>query len=36
MVFPREADSDVLAQAVEGLRELAGEEQTGAESATGS
>ena len=27
MVFPREADSDVLQQAIEGLRELAQEEQ---------
>jgi LysR family transcriptional regulator, flagellar master operon regulator len=30
MVFPREADSDVLRQAVEGLREQAREEQTSA------
>jgi hypothetical protein len=29
MVFPREADSDVLRQAVEGLRELARGEQAG-------
>jgi len=33
MVFPREADNDVLPQAVEGLRALAGEEQIGAGSA---